>query len=252
MRSKNRLFARLGILDTIVEEDETTQDMMEITWDRISGSLVSVFIQAASRGDLDTVQQCLEFDEHFDINAKDDTNTSALVYAASMGYFDVVQSLVQHGAVLEEKEAKWVTLLAITNGYYEIFNLIQNEFIDFTDSEYEETIVDEIIDTNNTESLDDSETRVVDDARLSLANPSVEGDQPGFRDFVDHASIERILKIAIQRIIPSPKKHVTLGANVIYVYCQSLYTSANYRFTNEFLTRGIEMIQEWALVSRVN
>ena len=66
------------------------------------------------------------YHEFVEINAKDETNSNALTYAACLGHQEIVQLLLKHGAFVSEKEATYISMMALSNGHDGIASMLKD------------------------------------------------------------------------------------------------------------------------------
>ncbi|KAJ3362790.1 hypothetical protein HDU91_003285 [Kappamyces sp. JEL0680] len=93
--------------------------------DKKRETLTSLLIRSASIGDLSTIQECLiGYREYIDINGKDDAGSNALTYSACLGHMEIVELLLKNGAYVPEKEAKYISILAMSNGHETIATML--------------------------------------------------------------------------------------------------------------------------------
>ncbi|KAI9207135.1 uncharacterized protein BJ171DRAFT_639841 [Polychytrium aggregatum] len=84
--------------------------------------LTDIFIRACSNGDVSKVKYLLETKkDSFDINGKDEDGSSGLIFAACFGWTDIVILLIEHSALVDDKDKHgWTPLLwACSNGHDE-------------------------------------------------------------------------------------------------------------------------------------
>jgi hypothetical protein len=216
--------------------------------------ITALMIRSASIGDIATIEECLsQYREFVDINATDDAGSSALVYASCMGYIDIVKLLLDNGATVSPKEAKYISLLAVSNGHFEISQILSMYGTELVREEDEETLGEDI----QLESLDEIANPLAVAAEqgiphvqesISSAQETVAPDTPLIPTPVSldemHRRMDHVLTVAIQRILPSRKEFVPLGANVIFVHTLQLAQHSP-DAVKTFLESAVRMIREW-------
>ena len=88
-------------------------------------NLNSQFLKAAKKGNKDKVQELLKQNPNI-IEAKDTSNTTALIWAAAYGHIDIVELLLKSGANIEAKNTynNTALILAAYNGHINIVELL--------------------------------------------------------------------------------------------------------------------------------
>ena len=139
----------------------------------MNSKLSSLLITSAASNDLSTLNQLLKF-ENLEINKLDQSKTNALTYAACGGNLDIVLALLENGARLAKKEAKLVSLMAISNGHKEIGNLIQ-KYHDFEYKTNDASFMEENL------KVDSAGTDCLDNEHVPCKSDSTDPVQKGIR-----------------------------------------------------------------------
>jgi hypothetical protein len=214
--------------------------------------ITALMIRSASIGDLATITECLEnYGEFVDINAVDDAGSSALVYACCMGYSDIVSLLFEKGATMSLKEKKYISLLALSNGHFEIATIL--DFHDGVDED-EEVQVDVQLESMDQIVQEFIEVDLYDHESFSKGERMDVKMEPTVTEILENATdeiyrqMDHVLTIAVQRIVPLRKDFVPLGANVIWIHALKL-EKKNVQLSKEFLERAIGVISDWVALS---
>jgi hypothetical protein len=198
--------------------------------------LESLFIRACSTGDFNTVKECL--DKKLNINSFDDTHTPALIYCCCFRHFDILKLLLEHGADPNIQDSRgWTPLLwAKTNDFVKGIELLLQAGAETTNDK----TIDDISNT-----LDSMQS--IDLEMDNFFHSKFDWDfcRPSQMLVFEESMMERILDIAISRVIPSKKKFSPVGANVLFLSARYACHHHSAELTFTFLSRAIEKIVSW-------
>jgi ankyrin repeat protein len=89
-----------------VEQDQVQiSERTDLTQDEKKQMLNKLFLKSVSSGNVEKVNEFLS-NPLIDINGKDEDNTTALIYAACFGKFEIAQALLLAGAKLDNQDSR--------------------------------------------------------------------------------------------------------------------------------------------------
>jgi hypothetical protein len=209
--------------------------------------LESLMIRACSNGDYKTVKECLCSDTELNINALDDTRTPSLIYACCFGHLDILQLLLDHGADVNIQDSKgWTPLMwTKTNGFNKGEELLQQVGA----ASHTKTLSGKTIDDLSKAFDTTSNSGDIDQEFVELFQESTKFDwdvcKPSQMFVFEESMMDRILDIAISRVIPSKSNFVPVGANVLFLSCRYACHYHSIDMTIQFLARAFEKIETW-------
>ncbi|KAF1797635.1 DIL domain-containing protein [Mucor lusitanicus] len=109
-----------------MEQDQAhISERTDLTLEEKKHMLNKLFLKSVSSGNVDKVNEFLK-NPLIDIDGKDEDNTTALIYAACFGKFEIAQALLLAGAKLDNQDSHgWTALMwATTNNHESLVKLL--------------------------------------------------------------------------------------------------------------------------------
>ncbi|CAN6617072.1 hypothetical protein TRVA0_006S03818 [Trichomonascus vanleenenianus] len=105
------------------EEDEDVLEADVISEEDKTGALRTILVTAASNGDVERVTELLHGGsstrKYLDVNAKDESGSTALIYSSCFGHEAIVSELLEYGASVDEQDGhEWTALMWAINNHH--------------------------------------------------------------------------------------------------------------------------------------
>ncbi|KAG1111577.1 hypothetical protein G6F42_014981 [Rhizopus arrhizus] len=111
--------------DFMEQDQAQISERTDLTLDEKKAMLNKLFLKSVSSGNVEKVNEFLS-NPLIDIDGKDEDNTTALIYAACFGKFEIAQALLLAGAKLDNQDSHgWTALMwATTNNHENLVKLL--------------------------------------------------------------------------------------------------------------------------------